>query len=333
VLSHGLMAGDRTGSLAPTVSVVIPTYNRAAGLEQVVRPVLADPAAHELVVVVDGSRDGSIELLEEIARDEPRLRPMLIENKGEMAAREAGARAATGDVVLFLDDDVVATAGLVAGHARHHAEPGRRVVVGYMPVEPPARRTPGDFAQRLYAREYENRCAIYERDPANVLHNFWAGNISMRRDDVLRVGMDNPDFGERYHPDRDFGIRLMEAGLTGVFDRSLRARHLYDRPLAAFARDSRSQVAARALMHGLHPDVVPAVDLAEFQAGLPGAAKRVVRAAARPRVHSIATGLLRRSVAAAGAVHAWPLQDAAAKLLRRIEQQRGAIELAAGRRG
>ena len=47
---------------------------------------------------------------------------MLIENRGDMGARAEGARAATGEIVLFIDDDVLANPGLVTGHARRHAE-------------------------------------------------------------------------------------------------------------------------------------------------------------------------------------------------------------------
>src|SRR4051794_23694299 len=113
-----------------TVSVVIPTYNRAARLRAVVDPLLADPSLHELIVVVDGSRDGSIELLEEIAVADGRLRPLWIENIGDMGARTRGAEIATGEVVLFLDDDVLPAPGLLAGHARHHAAAEGLVVVG-----------------------------------------------------------------------------------------------------------------------------------------------------------------------------------------------------------
>src|SRR5262249_1936286 len=98
--------------MAPTISVVIPTYNRADAPDGVISPLRADPAAEEVIVVIDGSRDGSLSVLERIAQTEPRVRPVFIENSGEMAAREAGARTASSDLVLFLDDDVLAGPGL-----------------------------------------------------------------------------------------------------------------------------------------------------------------------------------------------------------------------------
>ena len=86
----------------------------------------------------------------------------MILNRGDMGAREEGARAATGEIVLFIDDDVLANPGLVTGlYARRHAERTADVVVGYMPVTPSQRRNSDDFALRLYASEYEGRCQIY----------------------------------------------------------------------------------------------------------------------------------------------------------------------------
>jgi glycosyltransferase involved in cell wall biosynthesis len=315
----------------PTVSVVIPTFNRAATLEQILAPVLGDPTTREAVVVVDGSRDGSMELLERIARTDERVHAVFIENTGEMGAREAGAHAARGDVVLFLDDDVIAGPGLVRGHARRHAGTERLVVVGYMPVDLPARRGPGEFAQNLYSREYERRCATYDHDESRILHSLWAGNFSIRRADVLTLPMRNSGYSERYHPDRDLGLRCLEAGMRGVFDRSLCARHVYARSLTAFASDARSQGAGRTLMHRLHPDVVPRLPPSEFESGLPVLVRAVVRAGRRPRFHRYATAALGWLIVAAGAARAWRVEDDAAKLLRRLEQQRGAIDLAAAR--
>jgi len=308
---------------------VIPTYNRVRTLERALAPLLEDKAVYELIAVVDGSRDGSLELLQRIAGRHARLVPLFIEHRGEMGARQAGVEAASGDVVLFVDDDVLAEPGLASGHARRHAGQEGLVVVGYIPVELPRSRSAADFATFIYSVEYEGRCRIYKRDPASVLSTLWGGNFSLRRSDYLAIDMPNPAYAERYHPDREFGLRCLEAGLTGVFDRSLRAKHLHCRSLAAFARDARSQGAARVVLHRLHPASVELPAPREFERGLPPLAGALVRWARRPRAHRILGSVLGGLVRVSGAAHAWPLQEAAAKLLRRIEQQRGAVEASA----
>lgn len=316
----------------PNTSVVVPTYNGAPLLERILRPLLEDPAASEVIVVVDGSRDGSFELVKRLARNEPKLRPLFIENRGDMGAREAGARAATGEIVLFVDDDVLADPGLVTGHATRHAERVADVVVGYMPVTPPAQRRPDDFALRLYASEYEGRCQVYEEDPRSAVRELWGGNFSMRRADCLGIGMSNADFTEHYHADRDFGIRCLESGLTGTFDRSLSADHLHGRTLKSFIRDARSQGAARVLLPRFHPGTVPPPAPGEFARGLPGPLSQIVRLTRRPRAYLAVSRSLMLMVRAGGRMGLWAGQRGLARMLRRVEQQRGAIEQASSRR-
>jgi GT2 family glycosyltransferase len=327
--SHPARYGWRVQKL-PSASVVVPTFNGAPLLERILAPLLDDPAASEVIVVVDGSRDGSFELVEQLARNEPRLRGILIENRGDMGAREEGARAAIGEIVLFVDDDVLADAGLVTGHARRHAERAADVVVGYMPVTLSSRRSSDDFALRLYASEYEGRCQIYERDPESAVRELWGGNFSMRRADCLAIGMTNPGFTEHYHADRDFGIRCLEAGLTGTFDRALAATHLHQRTLEAFIRDARSQGAARVLLPRFHPGTVAPPTPSEFVRGLPRSLAVLVRVTRRPRAYSIAARSLAGAVRGTGRIRMWAAQRAIARVLRRIEQQRGAIEEARG---
>ena len=309
----------------PSVSVVVPTFNGAPLLERILRPLLDDPAASEVIVVVDGSRDGSFDLVER-SRHEPRLRGMLIENRGDMGARAEGARAATGEIVLFIDDDVLANPGLVTGHARRHAERAADVVVGYMPVTPSQRRNSDDFALRLYASEYEGRCQIYERNPESAVRELWGGNFSMRRADCLAIGMTNPGFTEHYHADRDFGIRCLEAGLTGKFDRALAATHLHQRTLEAFIRDARSQAPPVSCCRGFTPRRSRRRPGANSPRGLPPSLAMLVRFTRRPRAYSVVSRSLARATRSAGRMRMSAGQGAIARVLRRIEQQHGAIE-------
>ena len=291
-------------------------------------PLLSEPDVLEVIVVVDGCTDGSMELLEEMARADARVKPMFIENGGEMIARAAGVAEAEGEVVLFLDHDVIAEPGLVSGHARKHREGKRLLVLGYMPVQLPRRRGRADFATRLYAAEYEERCAIYDEDPVSILRELWGGNFSLRREHVGALG---PVGASHYHTDRELGNRLLEAGFVGEFDRSLRARHLHDRPLDAFSRDARSQGAGRLLVHQLHEPTLGPLSRSAFEEGLPPPARKLLRATSRRRIRQLVCGVLRLAIVAAGFARWWRGQDLAAKFLRRVEQQYGAIEAAKGR--
>src|ERR1700692_3253065 len=95
------------------ISVVIITMNRRALIEKSVPILLNDPATGELIVVVDGARDGTMEVLERWAERDERVRPIWQENAGEGAAREHGVIAARHDVVVLLDDDAIPTFDLL----------------------------------------------------------------------------------------------------------------------------------------------------------------------------------------------------------------------------
>ena len=116
-------------------SVVVPTYNRCDRLRRVLGA-LADQTlprdSFEVIVVSDGSTDGTDEYLrggqtpvDVVAVTQP--------NSGPGPARNAGVERARGDLVVFVDDDVVAEPDLVEQHVRSHEhDDGRLVVIGPM---------------------------------------------------------------------------------------------------------------------------------------------------------------------------------------------------------
>jgi hypothetical protein len=303
------------------ISVVIPTYRGRERLRESVPPLLGDPALHELIVVVDGSEDGSIELLREWAAQDGRLRPLLIPNGGDNQARQVGLEQATGDVVLFLDDDVVAAPGLLDGHLHRHTEAPGRVVIGHMPLAPEPRELPA----RLYARWYERQCRAYEDHPERILENLWNGNVSIRRDDALRVGIPRPEYDTRYGPDRELGLRLRAAGLVGVFDRALRAEHRYVRAPEAFLADARSAGEGIWICHRLYPEVLGPLTTTRFEEGLSQRTRWAVRLARRPGARAPLDRLLAAAIVAAGRARRSHAEEQLAALRVRLAQQAAAL--------
>jgi glycosyltransferase involved in cell wall biosynthesis len=100
-------------SALPDVSVVVPTYQRAALLGASLASLLEqEGVAFEVVVVDDGSTDGTAALLE--AHSDPRVRPVIRPHGGIAAARNAGVAAAHAPFIAFHDSDDSALPGRLA---------------------------------------------------------------------------------------------------------------------------------------------------------------------------------------------------------------------------
>jgi glycosyltransferase involved in cell wall biosynthesis len=301
------------------VSVIIPTFNRREWLAETVKPVLDDPHTGEVVVVVDGCRDGSLELLQEWSRQQPRLRAIFQENAGDAAARQRGVEEARFDIVVVLDDDIVPSPGLIGGHARHHAQGGRHLVLGYMPVQLPEPRQPGQAAAMLYSRAYEKQCRRYAEDPDSILNTFWMGNISLSRSSALEVGF-STKLSIRRHSDMVFGIRCREAGLDAIFDRSLLALHSHNRSLKKFAADSRNSGEARAKLMKEYPEFEPYIN--PF-AQLPWFERMAIYVLGSSVMCPACTQLAMAGSFRAGRMRVWGVETLSARILQQIEIYHG----------
>lgn len=102
-------------------SVVTPTYNRRPILEKCLRALerqrLAQENDYEIVLVDDGSTDGTVEWLQQQAAEFPHLRLLCQDHQGPAAARNLGVNQAVGDTIVFVDDDVLVTEHFLQAHA------------------------------------------------------------------------------------------------------------------------------------------------------------------------------------------------------------------------
>lgn len=200
---------------APRLSVVIPTYNRAdrlrATLESLERQTLPS-SEFEVIVVVDGATDGTIEML---SRLQPpyQLTVLSQPNSGQNIGRNRGVEVARGRYCLFIDDDIIARPALLAEHLRVQEGQGGVVALGPIQtrVAPSASWLALAFAEGW--REQSDSFDAGSRLP--TWRHCYGGNVSVPRDVFRALGGFARDM-RRGH-DTELGFRLQEFGLRFIY--------------------------------------------------------------------------------------------------------------------
>jgi GT2 family glycosyltransferase/peptidoglycan/xylan/chitin deacetylase (PgdA/CDA1 family) len=195
------------------LSVILATYNRANILARTLATILDQqfPAdQYEVVVVVDGSSDGTLNLLIRLQLAYP-LRILDQANRGQAVALNRAIRAARGDLIVFLDDDIVCGTALLREHLVAHEGLDSFVAFGPVLVSPESPPT--------LATDWTQKCS--DHFAARVLSGVesqWphvsAGNAntSVPRSALIACG----GFDERLVgglDDVDLGLRLWKMGL------------------------------------------------------------------------------------------------------------------------
>ncbi|MGY5044479.1 bifunctional polysaccharide deacetylase/glycosyltransferase family 2 protein [Streptomyces sp. 900105755] len=129
---HRLRTGRRARPWGPPVtepvSVVVPAYNESAGIEAAVRSLVASDHPVEIIVVDDGSTDGTADLVESLRL--PGVRVIRQRNAGKPAALNTGLAAATCELVVMVDGDTVFEHDAVRTIVQPFADPAVGAVSG-----------------------------------------------------------------------------------------------------------------------------------------------------------------------------------------------------------
>jgi GT2 family glycosyltransferase len=186
----------------PSFSVLIPAYQAERFVVTAVESALAQThPPHEVIVCDDGSTDGTVRVLEPY-RD--RIIYLRKENGGEASAKNAAARAASGEFVVLLDaDDTYLPERLEALGQLAAARPDLDLMTTDAFIE-----VDGESARRVYASP--SRFEVHDQRKAILRGNFIHGHAAIRREAYLAVG--GFDESIRFTADWDCWIRLILGG-------------------------------------------------------------------------------------------------------------------------
>jgi peptidoglycan/xylan/chitin deacetylase (PgdA/CDA1 family)/glycosyltransferase involved in cell wall biosynthesis len=209
-------------------SIIIPTYQRRTMVTRNVaaldRQVFRD---FEVIVVVDGSTDGSACALRALDVGFP-LEVVEQPNAGRAHACNAGAAASSGELLLFLDDDMEADPSLLREHDRSHRD-GADLVLGDLPLHPESPRSLLSWGVGFWASSRRTR--LMQPGVRIGPEDLQMGQASIARERFQALGGFDQQFtraGAYGGEDLDFGTRVQQAGLRIVFNPNAISYQYYD---------------------------------------------------------------------------------------------------------
>jgi len=248
------------------ISVVIPTYRRPLSLERALRALARQTLSateFEVVVVANGPDDGTMALLSAFAAPFA-LRPLHRREPGRAGACNQGIVAASGDLVILLDDDMEPVRDFLAAHRRAH-ENARVGVVGAVPV---VVGTAATAAAGYIAARFERHLAKLATPGHRFqVRDFYSGNFSIARDDLIAVGLFDEGFTEYGNEDLELSRRLAGHGIPLVFSSEAIAYQHYEKDFGGLARDTMAKGRTAVLFARRHPEVLPDLKLSTFGDG------------------------------------------------------------------
>lgn len=215
------------------ISIVIPTYRRPQTLRSTLSALLECRVRSDdyEVIVVDDAGDADTEAVVTSLqrRDLPTLTYMRNQGKGAAAARNAGARQAAGEIVLFLDDDMRVRADHLQSHLETHEEFSDALVGGKWSYSPESRSVleASPFGRFRVALEGSFASARGEEKQhgASAVSTLPACDLSISRDDFWRLGGFDESFPYAGAEDQDFSTRAQRGGMQLIRNHDIPLLH------------------------------------------------------------------------------------------------------------
>ncbi len=240
------------------LTVIVPTHNRRDVLVSRTLPAMVSqnlpPGDFEIIVVVDGSTDGTADALRKL-HTPCSLRVLEQPNRGPSAARNNGIQAAQGEWVLFIDDDIICDRELFRRHIEAHTDAEPAVVFGPISIAPGTPPSVLKYAIEVWYQRYYGRIDLQKglRLPKD---EYLISNSSIPRATLVACG----GFDETMTAKEDYelGLRLWKTGMPFKYLPEAKAYEFYLKPSRYVLRnDGKTFGETEVLLTRKHPDYRP----------------------------------------------------------------------------
>ncbi len=212
----------------PKLSVVISTYNRKEIMQRVLFALDSQtipPEAYEVIVIDDGSSDGTGELVNLLIKKvQINLKYIYQDNSGTATAKNRGINESRADLILILNDDAIAHNHLLEGHIQTHTNLSieKLAVLGNFDWDRNLIDNPFMMFMAKNTRLFEY--PIMQKGFYDYMH-FYTCNISMARKRFIEIGLFDENFRLNTYDDLELGYRHEKNGGQLFFDPDLKCTH------------------------------------------------------------------------------------------------------------
>jgi glycosyltransferase involved in cell wall biosynthesis len=269
--------------VAVEVSIIIPTHNRCDVLLQTLGALAATDygiGRWEVVVVDDGSTDGTSERVDTWSKATPLpLSLVSQEARGPAAARNAGARAARGDALIFIDNDMLVQPDFVGRHvASLRSNPGTWTV-GRVVHPPELRQTSfGRYRDDLHEAFYR----AHPPDTPSEAQGITTQNLSLPANDFRRLGGFDDSITIASCEDMLLGIAARASGIRTLYHPGIVGVHNdWAVDLPSFCRRQRLYSISDVLLWNRLLEASPRAHLVRENTGLSGSGRHPLGALKR----------------------------------------------------
>jgi len=205
------------------LDVIIPTYNRKKELLETLKAFSNQTYKNfEIIIVDDGSTDGTIDVLKNI--NFPFKIKCIFQNHGGPAiARNQGIKESSSEIIFFTGDDIIPSENLLEEHINFHQKRKKKnlVVLGYTKWDNRIKRTPFIKYVGNYHFAYST---IFDKE--NVDWGcFYTSNISINREFLIKNGIFDESFLFAAYEDTELSYRLHKKGMQIIFNKDAIAYH------------------------------------------------------------------------------------------------------------
>lgn len=211
----------------PFISIIVPAYNAREHLDRCLDALLASSYTSRQIIVVD---DGSTDNTAELARAKGVTVVERTRQAGPGAARNEGALRAKGEILLFVDADVLVTEETVARVAKRFTQnPDVDALFGSYDDTP---------SEENFLSQYKNLSHHYvHQQSGEDAVTFWAGCGAVRKEVFDRAaGFDQERYPVPSIEDIELGYRMKKMGCKILLDKALQVKHLKRWTLASLLR-------------------------------------------------------------------------------------------------